>query len=158
MRQRMRKPRCCCLDCTLEYKKGENQTNMEITRKEDWATLLKMEEEWIQKTCDHIIALKPDVVITEKGLSDLAAHFLAKAGISAIRHVRKTDNNRIARAGATIVNRPEELRPEDVGTRAGAVRGVQAGRRVLHLHRGLRGAQGVHHHPARRVARRAQRG
>jgi T-complex protein 1 subunit gamma len=120
MRRRIEKPRILLLDCTLEYKKGENQTNVEITREEDWATLLKMEEDWIQKTCDMIIALKPDVVITEKGLSDLAAHFLAKAGISAIRRVRKTDNNRIARAtGATIVNRPEELRPEDVGTRAG---------------------------------------
>lgn len=43
----------------------------------------------------------------EKGLSDLAAHYLMKAGISAIRRLRKTDNNRIARAcGATIVSRP----------------------------------------------------
>lgn len=43
----------------------------------------------------------------EKGLSDLAAHYLVKAGISAIRRLRKTDNNRIARAcGATIVSRP----------------------------------------------------
>ncbi len=120
MRRRIERPRVLLLDCTLEYKKGENQTNVEITKEEDWATLLKMEEEWIERTCALIIALKPDVVITEKGLSDLAAHFLAKAGISAIRRVRKTDNNRIARAtGATIVNRPEEARPEDIGTAAG---------------------------------------
>jgi T-complex protein 1 subunit gamma len=120
MRRRIERPRVLLLDCTLEYKKGENQTNVEITKEEDWATLLKMEEEWIERTCALIIALKPDVVVTEKGLSDLAAHFLAKAGISAIRRVRKTDNNRIARAtGATIVNRPEEARPEDIGTSAG---------------------------------------
>lgn len=44
--------------------------------------------------------------MTEKGLSDLAMHFLTKAGISAVRRLRKTDNNRIARAtGATIVHR-----------------------------------------------------
>ena len=47
--------------------------------------------------CDEIIALKPDLVITEKGVSDLAQHFLVKAGITAIRRVRKSDNNRIAR-------------------------------------------------------------
>ena len=41
--------------------------------------------------------MKPDLVITEKGVSDLAQHFLVKAGISVIRRVRKTDNNRIAR-------------------------------------------------------------
>jgi T-complex protein 1 subunit gamma len=84
------------------------------------ATLLHMEEEFIENLCVQIIKFKPDVVITEKGLSDLAAHYLSKAGISAIRRVRKTDNNRIARAcGATIVNRPEELQESDVGTGAG---------------------------------------
>lgn len=56
-----------------------------------------MEEEFVQKMCDDIIALKPDLVITEKGVSDLAQHFLVKAGISVLRRVRKTDNNRIAR-------------------------------------------------------------
>jgi chaperonin GroEL (HSP60 family) len=57
------------------------------------------------------------VVITEKGLSDLAAHFLSKAGVSAIRRLRKTDANRVARAcGATIVHRPDEIRDSDIGT------------------------------------------
>lgn len=71
---------------------------------------MKAEEEWISHACEQIAALKPDVVITEKGLSDLAAHFLTKSGISAIRRLRKTDNNRIARAtGATICHRIEEV-------------------------------------------------
>ena len=70
------------------------------------ATLLKLEEEAVERQCTEIIRHKPDLVITEKGLSDLAMHFLTKAGISAIRRLRKTDNNRIARAtGATIVHR-----------------------------------------------------
>lgn len=69
-----------------------------------------MEEEYIRDICSEIIKHKPDVVITEKGLSDLAMHFLTKAGISAIRRLRKTDNNRIARAcGATIVHRAEGM-------------------------------------------------
>lgn len=70
------------------------------------AALLKLEEDWIQETCAEIAKHKPDVVITEKGLSDLAMHYLSKANISAIRRLRKTDNNRIARAtGAVIVHR-----------------------------------------------------
>jgi T-complex protein 1 subunit gamma len=70
--------------------------------------------------CEHIIALKPDLVFTEKGVSDLAQHYFVKAGITAIRRVRKMDNNRIARAtGATIVNRVEELKESDVGTSCG---------------------------------------
>ena len=52
--------------------------------------------------------------------SDLAQHYLSKSNITAIRRVRKTDNNRIARAcGGTIVNRTDELREEDVGTGCG---------------------------------------
>jgi len=79
-----------------------------------------MEEEYIKNLCAQILKFKPDLVITEKGLSDLAIHYLSKAGVSAIRRLRKTDNNRIAKAcGAVIVNRPEELQESDVGTGAG---------------------------------------
>ena len=75
------------------------------------AALLRLEEEWVERVCAQIVAFKPDVVITEKGLSDLAAHHLVKAGVTAIRRLRKTDNNRIARAaGATIVHRPGQRR------------------------------------------------
>lgn len=120
MRRKILNPRIILLDSPLEYKKGENQTNAELMKEEDWATLLHMEEEYIEQLCVQIIKFKPDLVITEKGLSDLASHYLSKAGISAIRRLRKTDNNRIARAcGATIVNRPEEIQESDVGTGCG---------------------------------------
>lgn len=60
--------------------------------------------------CNHILKFKPDIVVTEKGVSDLAQHFLMKENVSVIRRIRKTDNNRLARVcGATIINRPEEL-------------------------------------------------
>lgn len=120
MRRRIENPRIVLLDCPLEYKKGESQTNIEITKEEDFTRILELEEQYIQQLCSDIIALKPDVVITEKGISDLAQHYFIKANISAIRRVRKSDNNRIARAcGATIVNRTDELKDEDVGTSAG---------------------------------------
>ena len=106
----------------------------------DFGRILQLEEEYVKEMCGHLIAVKPDLVITEKGFSDLASHFLVKNNISAIRRVRKSDNNRIARCvvlailfylfyiflllrdratGATIVNRPDELREEDVGTECG---------------------------------------
>uniref|UniRef100_A0A7N2LIV1 T-complex protein 1 subunit gamma n=1 Tax=Quercus lobata TaxID=97700 RepID=A0A7N2LIV1_QUELO len=120
MRRKIVNPRIILLDCPLEYKKGENQTNAELVKEEDWSILLKMEEEYIESLCVQILKFKPDLVITEKGLSDLACHYLSKAGVSAFRRLRKTDNNRIARAcGAVIVNRPDELQESDVGTGAG---------------------------------------
>jgi T-complex protein 1 subunit gamma len=120
MRRRIENPRILLLDCPLEYKKGESQTNIEITKEIDWQAALEAEEKQIRDMCAKITELKPDLVIAEKGISDLAQHYLTKANISAIRRIRKTDNNRIARAvGATIVNRLEDLKESDVGTGCG---------------------------------------
>lgn len=76
---------------------------MEITKESDWELMLKQEEEEVKKLCKEIMRVKPDVVITEKGVSDLAQHFLMSPKdedgkplppISVIRRIRKTDNNR----------------------------------------------------------------
>jgi len=120
MRRKIENPRILLLDCPLEYKKGESQTNVEITNTEDWNTMLRMEEEYVENMCMEIIAFQPDIVITEKGVSDLAQHYLAKANITAFRRLRKTDNNRVARAtGATIVSRTDEIQESDIGTGCG---------------------------------------
>lgn len=120
MKRRLEKPRILLLDCNLEYKKGESQTNIELMKEEDFSKVLEQEEAFIKKMCDEILAFKPDLVITEKGVSDLAQHFFNKAGVTAIRRLRKSDNLRVARAcGATIVNRTDEITEEDIGTGAG---------------------------------------
>lgn len=117
MRRQIDNPRVILLDCTLEYKKGESQTNVECTNVEDFEKLLRAEEEDIKELCEKILRFKPDVVCTEKGLSDLAQHYLLKGGVTAFRRLRKTDNNRLARvSGATIVHRPDEIQESDVGT------------------------------------------
>jgi len=120
MRRRIENPRILLLDCPLEYKKSESNANVEIMNEDDFSALLRQEEEYIENLCASIVAAKPDIVITEKGLSDLAQHYFLKAGITAFRRVRKTDNNRIARAvGATVVTRPEEIQETDIGTGCG---------------------------------------
>mmetsp|Transcript_115465 Transcript_115465/g.367205 ORF Transcript_115465/g.367205 Transcript_115465/m.367205 type:complete len:556 (+) Transcript_115465:106-1773(+) len=120
MRRMIKNPRVVLLDCPLEYKKGESQTNVEITKEADWEKLLQQEEDEMKKVCDDIIKVRPDLVITEKGVSDLAQHFLLKANISVVRRIRKTDNNRIARVtGASICNRTEELTEASVGSKCG---------------------------------------
>jgi len=119
MKRRIENPRVILLDCPLEYKKGESMTDVECLGSDDFARLLKIEEEQIEAMCNDIIRLKPDLVITEKGLSDLAEHFFVKAGITALRRTKKSDNNRLARVtGATICHRTDELQESDVGTGA----------------------------------------
>ena len=69
MRRRIENPRIILLDCPLEYKKGESQTNIEIQKEEDWNRVLQIEEEQIKTMCEKIIEFKPDLVFTEKGVS-----------------------------------------------------------------------------------------
>eukprot|EP01129_Flabellula_baltica_P015744 TRINITY_DN8126_c0_g1_i1.p1 TRINITY_DN8126_c0_g1~~TRINITY_DN8126_c0_g1_i1.p1 ORF type:complete len:535 (+),score=134.32 TRINITY_DN8126_c0_g1_i1:29-1633(+) len=116
MRRRIENPRVILLDVGLEISKGTGNVN--IQDPEEWEKTMKLEEENVKRICMDIIKLKPDLVITEKGISDEAQHFFVKHGVTALRRLRKTINDRIARAtGATIVNRPEELQESDVGTR-----------------------------------------
>ena len=69
MRRKIANPRIVLLDCPLEYKKGESQTNIEISKEEDWNRVLQIEEEQIKAMCEKIIEFKPDLVFTEKGVS-----------------------------------------------------------------------------------------
>lgn len=59
--------------------------------------MLKLEEEHVKQQVAHVLRVQPDLVITEKGVSDLAIHYLQKANVSCIRRLRKSDNIRIAR-------------------------------------------------------------
>lgn len=120
MRRRIEQPRILLLDAPLEYRKGESQTAMELTDGGSWKGALEAEEQQIREWCDRIVSLKPDVVVCEKGISDLAQHFLVRNGISAIRRLKKTDNQRLSRvSGAKIVSKIEEIKESDIGTRCG---------------------------------------
>jgi len=119
MRRRIENPRIILLDCPLEPQKLENAASLEVNNAADWAKILQQEEQHVQNLCNAVIKFKPDLVVTEKGLSDLAQHFFLKANITCLRRLKKTDNNRLSRCtGATIVNRVE-IQESDVGTRAG---------------------------------------
>jgi len=69
MRRRIHNPRIVLLDCPLEYKKGESQTNIEISKEADFARINQIEEEQVKAMVDRILEFKPDLVITEKGIS-----------------------------------------------------------------------------------------
>ncbi|KAL7668706.1 hypothetical protein ACOME3_009397 [Neoechinorhynchus agilis] len=120
MPRRIENPKVVLLDCPLEYKKGESQTMMELTKETDFTRALELEEEEIRGMCADLMKVGANIVVTEKGVSDLAIHLLMKAKISVIRRVRKTDNDRLARiTGATVCSDPSEIRDGDVGLKCG---------------------------------------
>lgn len=69
MRRRIANPRIILLDCPLEYKKGESQTNMEFSKEGDWERAQDIEEEQVKALANKILEFKPDLIITEKGVS-----------------------------------------------------------------------------------------
>jgi len=120
MRRKIENPRVIMLDMALEYKKGESQTNIEMTKESDFEKYLQIEEDWVRKLCDNIKLLKPDIVLCEKGCTDLAQHFLMEGNITVIRRVKKWEMNRVARAcGGTVSHRPEMMTEKDVGKQCG---------------------------------------
>ena len=76
MRRRIKNPRIVLLDCPLEYKKGESQTNMEFSKEGDWSRAQDIEDEQVKVLVNKILEFKPDLVITEKGVSGEHCSFL----------------------------------------------------------------------------------
>ena len=69
MRRRIKNPRIVLLDCPPGYKKGESQTNIEFSKASDWARVQEIEDEQVKVLVNKILEFKPDLVVTEKGVS-----------------------------------------------------------------------------------------
>jgi T-complex protein 1 subunit gamma len=120
MRRRIERPKVLVLDCGLEYRKGESITNIEISGEDDYANVLAEEETQVRELCQAVIATGCDIVCAEKGVSDLALHYLSEAGVTALRRFQKVQLERIAAAtGATVVTNPRDATPADLGRKCG---------------------------------------
>ncbi|MEB3772645.1 MAG: thermosome subunit, partial [Desulfurococcales archaeon] len=104
------------LDAPLEIEKPEIDAEIRINDPTLFDKFFEEEEKILKEMVDKIAATGANVVITQKGIDDVAQHFLAKKGIMAVRRVKRSDIEKIARAtGARIVSNIEDLKPEDLG-------------------------------------------
>ncbi len=104
------------LDAALEIEKTEVEAKIEITSPEQMQAFLQQEENMLKDMVEKIKASKANVVFTQKGIDDMAQHFLAKAGIMAVRRVKKSDMEKLAKAtGAKIATSLDDLSPDDCG-------------------------------------------
>ncbi|NJE26472.1 thermosome subunit [Thermococcus sp. MV5] len=100
----------------LEVKETETDAEIRITSPEQLQAFLEQEERMIREMVDKIVATGANVVFCQKGIDDLAQHYLAKAGILAVRRVKKSDMEKLAKAtGAKIVTNVRDLTSEDLG-------------------------------------------
>src|SRR3989338_2263156 len=98
------------LDSAIEIKSTETDAKIQINDPSQMQAFLDQEERMLRKMVDAVSASGATVVICQKGIDDLAQHFLAKKGIFALRRVKKSDMDALARAtGAKIVTSIEDL-------------------------------------------------
>jgi thermosome len=109
------------LNAPVEIEKTEVDAKIEITSPDQLQAFLDQEEVMLKGMVENIVKTGANVVFAQKGIDDLAQHFLAKAGIYTVRRVKKSDMEKLARAtGGRIVTSIHELTKDDLG-KAGLV-------------------------------------
>ncbi len=109
------------LDAAVEIKNTEIDAKIQITDPSQLNLFLDQEERTLRLMVEKIKSSGATVVFCQKGIDDVAQHFLAKAGILAARRVKKSDMESLARAtGAVIVSNWKDLSSADLGS-AGVV-------------------------------------
>jgi archaeal chaperonin len=104
------------LNAALEYKKTEVNAKINITRPDQVQAFLDDDAQMVHAMADKVIKTGANVVFFQKGIDDVAQHYLAQAGILAIRRVKKSDMDNLSRAtGAAIVSSIDAITPADLG-------------------------------------------
>ena len=116
MPRRVENAKIALIDAPLEVEKPEITAKINITSPDQIRAFLEEETRLLKEMVEKIKAVGANVVICQKGIDDVAQHFLAKNGILAVRRVKRSDMEKLARAtGARIVTNIEDLTPDDLG-------------------------------------------
>ena len=116
MPKRIENARIALINAPLEVEKTEFDAEIRIRDPSQMKAFLDQEAKILKDMVAKIKAAGANVVMCQKGIDDLAQHFLAKEGILAVRRVKESDMNKIARAtGGRVVNNLEDLDPDDLG-------------------------------------------
>jgi thermosome len=116
MPKKVENAKIALIDSALEVKKTEIDAKIEITDPSQLQAFLNEEEKMLKKMVDTIKKSGATVAFCQKGIDDLAQHYLAKEGIYAVRRAKKSDMEKLAKAtGATIASKLDELKASDLG-------------------------------------------
>ena len=112
----VKKAKIALVDAPFEVKKTEIDAKIQITDPNQLQQFIAEEENMLRDMVAKVKAAGANVVFCQKGIDDLAQHFLAKEGIYACRRVKKSDMERLGRStGANIINKIGELTADDLG-------------------------------------------
>jgi thermosome len=119
MPKRVEKAKIALLDASLENEKPELDAKLNIENPAQIEAFLKQEEVMLKDMVEKVLASGANVVVCQKGIDDMAQHFLARKGVIAIRRAKKSDMEKLARAtGGKIISNIDALSAADLGEAA----------------------------------------
>lgn len=116
MPKMVEKAKIALLDTALEIEKTEFDAKINIESPEQMDAFLKQEENMIKEMVEKLVAIGANVAICQKGIDDLAQHFLARKNILAVRRVKKSDMEALAKAtGGKVITNLGDMTQKDLG-------------------------------------------
>ena len=116
MPKRVEKAKIALLNCPLEVEKTEMDAKINIENPDQMNAFLQEEENMLKGMVDKIVEAGANIVLCQKGIDDMAQHFLAKKGILAVRRVKESDMEKLAKAtGAKMITNLDDLKSGDLG-------------------------------------------
>ncbi len=104
------------INSAIEVKKTEVDAKIQITNPNQLASFLEEEEGYLKGLVEKIQSSGANVVVCQKGIDDLAQHYMAKVGIFAVRRAKKSDMEALSKAtGASIITNIDDLNSEELG-------------------------------------------
>ncbi len=117
MPKRVEKAKIAILNAALEIEKTEFEAKINISSPEQMKMFLDEENRMLKAMVDKIVETGANVLICQKGIDDIAQHYLAKASILAVRRVKESDMNKLAKATqGRLVTNIEDLTDKDLGS------------------------------------------
>ena len=105
------------INTALEISKTETDAKINITNPQQIKSFLDEENRMLKNMVDKVIGSGATVVFCQKGIDDMSQHYLAKAGVLAVRRIKESDLTKLAKAtGARIVTNLDDLYEKDLGT------------------------------------------
>jgi archaeal chaperonin len=116
MPKRIEEAKIALLNAALEIEKPEMSAEIRISEPQQMHMFLEEENRMLKSMVDKITASGANVLLCQKGIDDLAQHYLAKEGILAVRRVKESDMNNLAKAtGGRVLSNIDELSADDLG-------------------------------------------
>ncbi|MEK6861649.1 MAG: thermosome subunit beta, partial [Nanoarchaeota archaeon] len=131
MPKKLKNAKIALVDSALEVRKSETDAKIEITSPDQMEAFIQQEEKMLRKMVDKVVSSGANVLVCQKGIDDIAQHFLAKAGVYALRRAKKSDMEKLAKAtGGSVVTNLDDLSSKDLGF-AGLVEEIKIGDEMM---------------------------